>query len=133
MKRRGTSAGFSVIDAILAIVLVATAYVALGTVISGTAFQSAKCETGTTAIMLARQVMAGVRAQDWNSVASTGTMPFPSPFGGYSSAVTLSYFDVAYLDAAVAGPTHYKRIDVAVTFAGGTSTSHLYDLMVDLQ
>lgn len=133
MKRRRTSAGFSIIDAVLAIVLVATAYIALGVVLSGTSFQSVKCETGTTAIMLARDVMAQTRAKDFASISSVGMTYFSSPFSGYRYTVTIAYVDAADLDTPVAGPTNYKKIDVAVSYAGGTNTAHLYDLVADLQ
>lgn len=133
MKRRADSAGFSVIDVVLAIVLVATAYIAMAVVLSGTSFQSAKCETGMTAIMLARDVMAQVRAKDFTSVSSVGATSFASPFSGYQYTVTVAYVEAADLDTAVGGPTSYKRIDVAVSYAGGAGTAHLYDIMVDLQ
>lgn len=133
MKSGGNRKGFTFIDAVLAVVLVAGGYLALGTVLANTSLMTMECETGMTALMLARGKTAEMRAKAFDDVASIGATPFSGAFSGYQYAVTVAYVEAADLDTVVAGPTDYKRIDVAVSYAGGASTAHLYDLMTELE
>lgn len=131
MRSGGNRRGFTFIDAVLAVVLVAGGYLALGTVLANTSLMTMECETGMTALMLARGKAAEMRAKEFDGVASISATPFSGAFSGYQYAVTVGYVNASDLDAVVPGPTEYKRIDVAVNYAGSTKTAHLYDLVTE--
>lgn len=131
MKRLRT-AGFSLIDAVLAIVLVASAFVALAGVLSETSLKNANVDISTAAILLARGKMAQVKAMDFASVADVSNTSFGGYFSNYSYAIDVEYVDEADLTTPAAGATDYKRVEVVVGCSGWAGSVDLYDLMVDL-
>ncbi len=127
--------GFSLIEAILAVVIIACSFLGLVIVISNTTLGNVRLDASTTSTFLARGKMAEMMAKDFSALTSLPTTTFGNTIGSFSSysyTVTVTYVDVGNLDTAVAGPTSYKRVDLSVTCSGISGAVHLYDLKVDV-
>ena len=133
MRRPGSNGGFTLIDAVLAIVIITASFMAMGSVISTTTMQNVDVDMSSTAILLARGKMAEVMARDFDSIATAAQTPFSGDFAGYSSAVNVSYVGAADLDAAAGGPTDYKKVEVVVTHGAWVGAIRLFDLKVKMQ
>lgn len=133
LRLRSKSGGFSVVDAVLSVVLVASSYLALGAVLTDTSLKSVNMEVSTAAVFLARAKMAQVKAQDFATVNDEGSTAFTSPFSQYYSTVSIDYVETGDLNTPVAGPTDYKRVEVVVGRSEWAGAIHLYDLLVNLE
>lgn len=133
MRRLCRGGGFTLIDAVLAIVIVATSFLALGSVISSTTMQNIDIDLSTTALLLARGRMDEVMARDFDSTSSAAQANFAGDFAGYHSTVTVTYVDSANLDTSVVGPTDFKRVLVAVGHPSWVGSIQLFDLKVKLE
>ncbi|HPQ81219.1 MAG TPA: hypothetical protein PLZ86_05790 [bacterium] len=128
-RRRG---GFTMIDAVLAVVIVVTSFLALGSVISSTTIQNVDIDFSTTALLLARERMDEVMARDYDSVANAAQANFDGDFSGYHSTVAVTCVAAADLDASTTCPADFKRVAVSVGHPGWSGTITLYNLKADL-
>jgi prepilin-type N-terminal cleavage/methylation domain-containing protein len=124
--------GFSLIEVILSIVIIAGCFLGLVVVMSNTTLGNIRIDASTTSTYLARGKMAEMMAKDFSALSSVASTNFGSGFSSYSYTVTVTYVDSADLDTTVVGPTSYKRVDVSVKCSGISGEVHLYDLKVDV-
>ncbi|MFH0799334.1 MAG: hypothetical protein V2A66_04035 [Pseudomonadota bacterium] len=132
MRSRLGKSGFSIIEAILAVVIISSCFLALMLVISNTTIGNIRLDVSTTSVMLARGKLAEVMANDFDSIANVVTTPFTGNFSGYSYSVTVNYADSTDPDSIAAGTTDFKKVDVSVTYTGLAGAVHVYDLKVNL-
>lgn len=126
------SRGFSLIEAILAIVLLSASFLGLVHVMSDTTTHNIDIDISTTAVMLAREVMDQTKAKSFSNVSSVSATSFGGDFANYTYAISVGYVNSGDLNTTVAGPTSYKRITVTVTANGWTGNIMLYDLKTDV-
>lgn len=110
--------GFSLVETILAVVLLAMSFLSICYLLSNTTLSNAEIDISTSAVLLAQQKMEEISAKDFDDIASIVQTNFPGNFSRYSSEVTVDYVNSTNLDTSVAGPTDYKRIRVVVTASG---------------
>lgn len=128
MKRVRFKNGFSLIEAVLAIVLLAASFVGISYVLSNTTTQNIDIDISTTAILLGRETMAITMAKDFADVLDVAQTSYGGDFSSYKYQVDVDYVDAADLDASVVGPTDYKRVVVAVTATNWGGNISLYDI-----
>jgi prepilin-type N-terminal cleavage/methylation domain-containing protein len=120
--------GFSLVEVILAMVLIAAAFVSISLLLSTTTLHNVNLDVTTRTVLLARQKMDEVTAKDFADVVPVGQTNFSGNFGNYSFQVGVEYVEPADLDTPVVGPTDYKRIRVIVTASGWNGFAMLYGL-----
>jgi Tfp pilus assembly protein PilV len=118
MKLRRNRKGFTLIEAVLAVVLVATAFLSLSYLISNTTLFNINLDMSTTAIMLARGQMAETMAKPYANVQEVAQTSFSGDFAFYRYQIAVDYVNPGDLDTPVTGPTEYKRVVVTVTASG---------------
>lgn len=129
MFRRDDEDGFTLIEIILAILIISIAVVGLTSVISFTGRGSLNAEVMSTAAALAQermeQLMAAKRNAGYGALAlgPAADPPFAAPFDKYSRNVEICLVDAALLnpDCDPAAPNidaGYKRATVSVNYAG---------------
>jgi Tfp pilus assembly protein PilV len=112
IKRRQ---GFSVIEAIVVIVVLAIALVPFGLAILNILTKNIAPQALATATALAEMELERVLALRFSAINDVAKASFASPFGAYQSEVLVDYVDAGDLNTAVIGPTNYKRIQIKVT------------------
>lgn len=126
------SKGFSLIEAIISIVLLSASFLGLVHVMSSTTTHNIDIDISTTSVMLAREVMDQTKAKSFSNVSSVSSTSFGGDFANYTYAISVGYVNSGDLNTTVAGPTSYKRITVTVTANGWTGNIALYDLRTDV-
>lgn len=124
--------GFSLIEAVISIVILASSFLGLVHVLSNTTTQNIDIDISTTAVLLAQETMAEEKASAFSGVTSIETTSFGGDFANYFYNVDVRYVNPGNLDQIVAGPTSYKRIVVTVTMTGWPGSIVLYDLKTDV-
>jgi prepilin-type N-terminal cleavage/methylation domain-containing protein len=132
MKRTCLGKGFTIVETLVAMVIMGVAFVGISHVILGTTKSNVDVEVTNQAVMLARDIMASTTAKDFDAVDDVASTSFGGNFSDYTYQVNVDYVEAADLDTAVAGPTDYKRVIVAVTATGWSGTVSLYNLKVSL-
>ncbi len=132
MKRISSRRGFSLIEAILATVLLAASFISISFLLSNTTLSNYDLDVSTTAVLLAQQRMEQTTAKSFEDIASVSQTNFSGNFANYNYEVLVDYVDPANLDASVAGPTDYKRIRVIVRAGGWNGAITLYDIKTKL-
>ena len=110
MKNRG----FSLIEIIVAVVIMSIAFYALITVFTIVVPRDINARTLTLGTHLANQKMEETTLKSFTAVASTSATAFPPPFENYYNQVIVNYVTTAELDTVSASATNYKRIKVRV-------------------
>lgn len=124
--------GFSLIEAVISLVILASSFLGIVHVLSSTTTQNIDLDISTTAIMLARETMDKTKAKAFTNVSSVATTSFGGDFANYFYNVNVGYVNAGSLDQVVVGPTSYKRIVVTVTMTGWPGNIVLYDLRTDV-
>lgn len=132
MRRHGKN-GFSMVEAILGVVIISSCFISLMNVMSDTTIANIKVDFLTTSVLLARGKMSEVMARDFDSITNVADQSFGGDFSSYNYSVTASYVNSSDLNTAVAGPTDYKKVTVAVSLAGRPDTVTIEDLRVKIQ
>jgi len=132
MNRRVKRRGFSLIEVILAIVVLSASFLGLVYALSNTTLHNIDLDISTTAILLAREKMSETTAKPFANVVGVSTTGFGGDFSDYSYEVEVDYVDASDLDTAVVGPTEYKRITVTITSAGWAGNIELFNLKANL-
>lgn len=132
MKHIAPVRGFTLVETLIAMVIMGVAFVGITHVILNATKSNIDIEVATEAVLLARDVMASTTAKDFDNVVDVGATSFGGDFSDYSYQVDVDYVEAADLDTAVAGPTDYKRIIVETTVTGWSGTISLYNLKVAL-
>jgi prepilin-type N-terminal cleavage/methylation domain-containing protein len=122
MKLRASDKGFSLIETILATVILAVSFLSLVYVFTSTTRHSGNLDFMNTAVLLAHETMEQVTAKPFADVANIGTTSYGGNFNRYSFQVAVGYVNVGDLNTQVGGPTDYKRVTVTVTATGWTGT-----------
>lgn len=125
--------GFSIVEAILGVVIISSCFLSLVNVMSDTTLANIKIDFLTTSVLLARGKMSEVMAKDFDAITSIGGQNFGGDFSSYDYSITANYVNSSDLDAAVAGPTDFKKVTVAVSLAGRPDTVNIEDLKVKIQ
>lgn len=110
MKKRG----FSLIEIIVAVVIMGIAFYALITVFTIVVPRDVNARTLTLGTHLANRKMEETTLKSFTAVASTSATAFPSPFENYYNQVIVNYVTTAEPDVVAAGVTNYKRVKVRV-------------------
>ncbi|MFA4874722.1 MAG: hypothetical protein WC690_05220 [bacterium] len=129
---RRSKNGFSLIEAILATVLLAASFMSISYLLSNTTLFNVDIDVSNIAILLADQKMEETTAQDFTNIANVLPTSFGGNFANYSYEVIVDYVDPSNLNASVVGPTDYKRIKVDVTAGGWSGKITLYDIKTKL-
>lgn len=124
--------GFSMVDAVLSIVLVGVGFMALATVLSYTSLKNAELDFSTTAVLLAREKMAEEKVLDFSNITDVATTNFSGEFNNYTYSVNVDYVEDTDLNTPAPGTTAYKRIEVIVGANDWTGAISLYDLAVEM-
>lgn len=130
MKLKLVESGFTFIEAILAMTILAAAFVALSLVLTETTDRNIGLEASNVSLLLAREKMSETTVKEFAAITDTSLTNFGGDFGQYGHQVSVDYVESSNLDAPVAGPTDYKRIVVSVTGLG--KTVRLYALKVNI-
>lgn len=118
MKRLLDNKGFTIMEAILAAVILLAAFVSLSSLMTETARDNIESDLLTTDILLARRVMAITMAKSFDNVQTITSTSFGGSFSGYTYAVDVDYVEKAALNNPVGYPTDYKRVIVIVSSSG---------------
>lgn len=130
MKRVFGNKGFTIIEAILAAVILIAAFVSVSSLMTETTRDNIEVDLLTTDIMLARRVMAITMAKSFDNVQTITPTSFGGNFSGYTYAVDVDYVERAALNTPVAHVTDYKRVIVMVSSAGLVDNVTLQGLKV---
>lgn len=130
MKRILGNKGFTIIEAILAAIILIAAFVSLSSVMTETTRDNIEVDLLTTDIMLARRTMAITMAKSFDNVQTITATSFGGSFSGYTYAVDVDYVERAALNVPVAHVTDYKRVIVMVSSAGLVDNVTLQGLKV---
>ena len=133
MKSFSSRSGFSLIEAVLAIVLLGASFLGLSLLLSNTTVHNIDLDISNTAILLARDTMVETKAQKFDDIDDVSITAFGGDFSDYSYQVEVDYVDPTNLDAPVAGPTAYKRIIVTVTMSDWSGDVKLYGLKTNAE
>lgn len=133
MKFLFTRRGFSLIEAVLAIVILSASFLGISYLLSNTTVHNIDLDISNTAILLARDTMVETKAKKFDYISDISTTSFGGDFGDYSYQVEVDYVDASDLDTPVAGPTVYKRLTVTVTATGWSGNIKLYGLKTDVE
>lgn len=118
MKNRLGIKGFTIIEAILAAVILMAAFVSLSSLMTETTQDNIEVDVYATDIILARRVMAITMAKSFANVQTIASTPFGGNFGGYNYSVDVDYVERTSLNNPVGYPTDYKRVIVIVSSSG---------------
>lgn len=132
MKLRNNREGFTIIEAVLAIVLVASAFISLSYLISNTTLFNINLDMSTTSIMLAREKMAETMAKDFDDITEVAQTDFGGDFSSYRYQIAVDYVNPGDLDTPVVGPTNYKRVVVTISGVGWLGMIQLYSIRTDV-
>ena len=124
--------GFTLIEAVLTIVILAASFVALSQLFSETTVDNIDADIATVSTLLARETMAETMAQDFADVVNVTATSYSGNFASYSYQVSVGYVDAADLNTTVAGPTDYKRVTVTVANTDWPGNITLNGLKADL-
>ena len=130
MKDRLGIKGFTIIESILAAVILGAAFVSLATLMAETTRDNIVVDVLANDIMLARRVMAITMAKSFDNVQTVTATSLGGNFSGYSYAVDVDYVERAALNNPVAYPTDYKRVIVMVSCTGVVDNVELQGLKV---
>lgn len=133
MKSFSSRSGFSLIEAVLAIVLLGASFLGLSLLLSNTTVHNIDLDISNTAILLARDTMVETKAQKFDDIDDVSITAFGGDFSDYSYQVEVDYIDPTDLDVPVAGPTAYKRITVTVTMSDWSGNVKLYGLKTNAE
>lgn len=132
MRRLRKAKGFTLIEAVLAVVLVASAFLSLSYLISNTTLFNINLDMSTTAIMLARGQMAEAMAKPYANVQEVAQTNFGGDFSAYRYQIAVDYVNPGDLNTPVAGPTDYKRVVVTVTAVGWLGVVELFSIKTNV-
>jgi Tfp pilus assembly protein PilV len=130
VKNRLGIRGFTIMEAILAAVILMTAFVSLSSLMTETTLDNIEVDVYASDIMLARRVMAITMAKSFANVQTITSTPFGGNFNGYNYAVDVDYVERAALNNPVGYPTDYKRVIVIVSSSGLAGNVELQGLKV---
>lgn len=130
LRKKG---GFSLIEAILAVVVLAACFFGLTYVLSNTTTQNIDIDISTTAVLLAREKMAETKAKNFADIVDVASTNFGGNFTDFNYEVATEYVNSTGLDLPVAGPTDYKRIVVTVTGLEWPGSISLCDLKTNTE
>lgn len=123
--------GFSMIEAILAIVILASSFLGISYVLSNTTIFNIDLDRSTTAILLARGKMEEIKARSFDDINSIATTNFGGTFAEYNYSVNVAYVDGSDLNTAAPGTTIYKRIIVSVGASSWPGDIKLHNIKAD--
>ncbi len=107
--------GFSLIEAVIFIVVVGMAAGVLAFMIGYNAQNGVRNETLTIAGALAEGRMEYIQNLSFSGVAGVARATLPSPFSQFDSEIVMEYVTgPSDLDTVVGGPTNYKKVTVNV-------------------
>lgn len=119
MKKRG----FTLIEVILSVVILAIALTPFSLLVANVIKQNIYSQAQTTAVSLAEGEFERITNMRFSAVADEASVAFVAPFTAYTHAAAVDYVDADALDTPVVGPTNYKRVQVIVDNAiSGTIT-----------
>lgn len=129
--RRSKTPGFTLVEAVLATVVLAASFLGLSYVISNTTLFNVNVDISTTAILLANERMEITKARAFADIDDVSATSFGGNFATYSYQVEVDYVDPGDLNTPVVGPTSYKRIVVTVTCINWSGQIKLYNIKTD--
>lgn len=129
--RRSKTLGFTLVEAVLATVVLAASFLGLSYVISNTTLFNINVDISTTAILLANERMEITKAGAFVDIDDVPATSFGGNFATYSYQVEVDYVEPGDLNTPVAGPTSYKRIVVTVTCTNWSGQINLYNVKTD--
>ena len=109
--------GFTLIEMIIIIVIVAIGVVPLMNMFYGAGISMGQAGFVTVATELAQRKMDGYIQSGYAS-ASSGSGTFSAPHAAYSWTTTVTPVDAGFLDDA--GSTTYKKVEVTVSASGNS-------------
>lgn len=130
MKKRLGIKGFTIIESILAVVILIAAFVSLANLMTETTLDNIEVDVYATDIMLARRQMAITMAKSFDNVQTVTSTSLGGNFSGYNYAVDVDYVERSALNSPVVYPTDYKRVIVIVSHSGLAGNVELYGLKV---
>lgn len=131
MKKIVGTKGFTIIESILAVVILMAAFVSLSSLMTETTRDNIEVDLYTTNILLARRTMAITMAKDFNNITTVGLASYSGNFAHYNYEIDVDYVERVALDVPVGYPTDYKRVMVIVSSSGLTGNIVLQGLKVD--
>lgn len=131
--KSGRQNGFSIIEAILGIVIISSCFLSLVNVMTDSTLANIKIDFLSTSVLLARGKMSEVMAKDFDSISGISDISFGGDFSNYNYSIIVNYVSPSDLDAAATDPTDYKKIIVSVSLAGRPDTINIANLKVKIQ
>ena len=134
MRMRKNRKGFTIIEAVLAIVILSASFLGLAAVLSNTSLTSIDLDVSTTAILLGRSTMAKTIAKPFANITTVTTTAYGGSFSDFSYKVDVDCVDPADLDtptACTGDAANYKRVMVTVTGTGWPGNIELTNLRTD--
>lgn len=125
--------GFSIVETVLAIAILASSFMGLSYVLSNTTLQNSDLDVSTTAVLLARGAMEEAQVKSFSSLADVAATNFGGDFSRYAYSVDVDYVDEDNPDTVSGSATDMKRIIVAVTATNWAGTIQLHDLKANLE
>jgi len=124
--------GFSLIESVLAIVIIGGALIGLSQMLTETTMDNIDIDISTVGVFLAHETMVETMAQDFGNINDVLTTPYTGNFANHSYQVAVDYVNDSNLDSPVGGPTDYKRVVVTVTSSVWPGSITLTSLAVNL-
>lgn len=125
--------GFSIIEAVLGIVLISSCFLSLVNVLSDSTLANIKIDFLTSAVLLARGEMSRVLSKNFDNIVTVGSQNFGGDFSNYNYTITVDYVDPLDPNISVQGPTDLKKITVVVSAVGRPDMVYMQDLKVKIQ
>ncbi|MBI5699931.1 type II secretion system protein [Candidatus Saganbacteria bacterium] len=120
--------GFSLVELIIAVVVIGIAFYALISVFITVAPRNVNVEDITKATHLAFEKMEETTVKPFTSVASVSATSFTGDFSNFQYQVIMNYVTSSEPDVLAPGATSYKRVKVR-TWGGLSGTVELVTLV----
>ena len=118
--------GFSLIEAVLVMLVIASAFLGFGYLFGNLDQQALKTDLTVLATKLAKEKMEGIIQQKadagYAAVSSEGAVVVPSGSWNFTRSVAVSYVNAADMSSSIPD-TGYKKVEVLVSWGAGGGTS----------
>jgi prepilin-type N-terminal cleavage/methylation domain-containing protein len=108
------SRGYTLVELVIAIVIMAIAFYALINVFITVAPQDINARTMTVGAHLMNEKVEETILLGYTNIASSAATPFVSPFDNYYNSIIVDYVTTADVNVVSASATPYRRVKVRV-------------------
>jgi len=109
-----SSKGFSLVEVIIVIIVLGVCLTPFSILLVNVMQQNVRSQQWATEVALAESKLEQACSMRFSEIIEEPVTGFEAPFSMFGYQLNVSYVDASNLDVPVAGPTDYKRVEVAV-------------------